>query len=332
MYEGWAHTDAILEGPLTGDNALCEDIITQIRRAFPNTPVSTTAESSSSRASFDASGNFLSSSSTSNSHSQSQSNCARSRTNSIPQSLIHLTSSASMDNLFPSEFNGNMSGRIPVSVLKGNGTALIDSRDNVWARAVCSRCSLRCSAGNVNNAQNSHGECHDSISDILEQNGRYDSGHDRDLHNLLNDTGARDKSIFLSKCESRVSHVVAVPVPAPVSEAHVHGNGNGNGNGKDSGKGNGNGILPSTDSSCFGTELLKTQEEERRCSCYGTQTNTHTNSDKNTNPNEDMLVNALNYNKNKKKKGDIGFQSCDSFADCRVPSLLVGVARWVNPF
>ena len=330
MYEGWAHTDAILEGPLTGDNALCEDIITQIRRAFPNTPVSTTAESSSSRASFDASGNFLSSSSTTNSQSQSQSqpNCVRSRTNSIPQSLIHLTSSASTDDLFPSEFNENMSERIPVSVLKGNGTALIDARDDVWARAVCSRCSLRCSASDVNDAQNNHGHCHDSISDLLEQNGRYDTGHDRDLHNLLNDAGARDKSIYISKCESRVSHVVAVPVPAPVSEAHVHGNGNGNGKGK------GNGILPSTDRRCFGTELLRTQEEERHCNCYGTQINTHTNtnSDKNTNPNEEMLVNALNYNKNKKKKGDIGFQSCDSFADCRVPSLLVGVARWVNPF
>lgn len=329
MYEGWAHTDAILEGPLTGDNALCEDIITQIRRAFPNTPVSTTAESSSSRASFDASGNFLSSSSTTNSHSQSQPNCTRSRTNSIPQSLIHLTSSASTDDLFPSEFNENISERIPVSVLKGSGTALIDASDEIWARAVCSRCSLRYSASNLNKTQSGNGQCHDTISDLLEQNGRYDSGHDGDLHNLINDAGARDKSIYISKCESRVSHVVAVPVTAPVSEAHVHGNGNRNGKG--------NGILPSidrtlssTDRKCFGTELLRTQEEERHCSCYGTQTITHTNSD--NNPNEEMLVNELNYNKHKKKKGDIGFQNCDSFTDCRVPSLLVGVARWVNPF
>ena len=46
MYEGWAHTDAILEAPLSGDMTLCLDILTQIRTVFPVTaspspPIST---------------------------------------------------------------------------------------------------------------------------------------------------------------------------------------------------------------------------------------------------------------------------------------------------
>ena len=35
MYEGWAHTDAILEGPLSGDNTLCADLVMQIKTVFP---------------------------------------------------------------------------------------------------------------------------------------------------------------------------------------------------------------------------------------------------------------------------------------------------------
>ena len=310
MYEGWAHTDAILEGPLTGDNALCEDIITQIRRVFPNSPISTTAESSSSRASFDASGNFLSSSSTTNSQSNSHPTRARSRTNSIPQSLIHLTTSVSTDDLFPSNFIENMSEQIPVSVLKGNGTALIDARDEVWARAVCSRCSLRYCVGD----QNGHSNYHDTINDLLEQNGRFDGRRDQNPNNLLDDTEMRDKNTFISKCESRVSHAIAVSVSAPLSEAPIHGNGND--------------ILPGTDHRCFGSVLLPTQEVERHCICHGT----HTDTNAHNHPNEEMLATALNCNRNKRKKGDIGAQSCDNFADCRVPLLLVGVARWVNPF
>jgi hypothetical protein len=38
MYEGWAHTDPILEGPLIGDNTLCIDIMTQIKKTFPPSP------------------------------------------------------------------------------------------------------------------------------------------------------------------------------------------------------------------------------------------------------------------------------------------------------
>lgn len=36
MYKGWAHTDAILEGPLTGDNTLCRDIVAEIIKIFPS--------------------------------------------------------------------------------------------------------------------------------------------------------------------------------------------------------------------------------------------------------------------------------------------------------
>ena len=44
MYEGWAHTDPILEGPLSGDITLCRDIVMQINRIFP-TPYSSTTPS-----------------------------------------------------------------------------------------------------------------------------------------------------------------------------------------------------------------------------------------------------------------------------------------------
>lgn len=326
MYEGWAHTDAILEAPLTGDNALCEDIIAQIRRTFPITPVSTTS-SSSSRASFDASGNILSSTSTSNSQTHSQPTRKRSRTNSIPQPFMNLTPSASTEDLLSSDFIDTMSGRIPVnenesgsgsgSVLRGmvreNGTALVGNRSEVWARAVCSRCSLRCSVSNsdhAQNAQNGHSGCHDVISDLLERNGRFDGGCDKDPSSILDDSEQNNHSLFIAKYESHVSHAVAVPVavPAPVLPTN----------------GNGRNVLAGTDHRCYGTVLLPTQGEEKRCICHGTHTH--------TNPNEEVLANALNFNNNKRKKGDTGVQSSDDFADCRVPLLLVGVARWVNPF
>ena len=31
MYEEWAHTDAILEGPVRGDCTLCNDMVKQVR-------------------------------------------------------------------------------------------------------------------------------------------------------------------------------------------------------------------------------------------------------------------------------------------------------------
>ena len=328
MYEGWAHTDAILEGPLTGDNALCEDIIAQIRRTFPITPVSTTS-SSSSRASFDASGNILFSTSTSNSQTHTQPTRARSRTNSIPQSFINLTPSASTEDLLSSDFIDTMSGRIPENenengsesvvrdLVRENGTALVDSRSEVWARAVCSRCSLRCSVSNsdhAQNAQNSHSGCHDVIRDLLERNGRFDGACDKDQSSILDDSGNNNHSLFIAKCESHVSHAVAVSVAVPAPTLPTNGNDRS--------------VLAGTDHRCYGTVLLPTQGEERHCSCHGTHTNTHTH----TSPNEVVLANALNFNNNKRKKGDIGVQSSDNFADCRVPLLLVGVARWVNPF
>jgi hypothetical protein len=327
MYEGWAHTDTILEGPLTGDNSLCEDIIAQIRRTFPITPVSTT--SSSSRASFDASGNILSSTSTTNSQSHSQPTRARSRTNSIPQSLVNLTPSASREDLLSSDFIDTMSGRIPEnenesgsgSVVRGlvreNGIALVDSRSEVWARAVCSRCSLRYSVShseNPQNAQNGHSGCHDVISDLLERNGRFDGGCDKDQSSILDDSEKNNHSLFIAKCESHVSHAVAVSVAVPAPALPTNGNGRN--------------VLAGTDHRCYGTVLLPTQGEERHCSCHGAHTNTHTH----THPDEEVLANALNFNNNKRKKGDVGMQSSDNFADCRVPFLLVGVARWVNPF
>lgn len=330
MYEGWAHTDAILEGPLTGDNALCEDIIAQIRRTFPVTSVSTSS-SSSSRASFDASGNILSSTSTSNSQTHSQPTRARTRTNPIPHSFINLTPSASTEDLLSSDFIDTMSGRIPEneneSVVRGvvreNGTAVVDCRSDVWARAVCSRCSLRYSVSDSDNAQNTqhgHGhshsdsDCQDGISNLLERNGRFDGGCEKDQSSIPDDNDKNNHDLFISKCDSHVSHAVAVSVAVPAPALPTNGNGRN--------------VLAGTDHRCYGTVLLPTQGEERHCSCHGTHAHTNTN----TNPNEEVLATALNFNNNKRKKGDTGVQSSDNFADCRVPLLFVGVARWVNPF
>ena len=121
-----------------------------------------------------------------------------------------------------------------------------------------------------------------------------------------------------------MSHAVAVSVAVPGPALPTNGNGRN--------------VLAGTDHRCYGTVLLPMQGEERHCSCHGTHTHTntltHTNTHTHThtNPNEEVLANALNFNNNKRKKGDTGVQSSDDFADCRVPLLLVGVARWVNPF
>ena len=98
MYENWAHTDPILEGPLTGDNTLCEDIVAQINRVFP-----APSPTLSSTLSF----------SNSNCHSNSPSpstplSCdgeknakSDSDVESGPGSLIRNVSSVSTEDLFP---------------------------------------------------------------------------------------------------------------------------------------------------------------------------------------------------------------------------------------
>ena len=96
MYENWAHTDPILEGPLTGDNTLCEDIVAQIKRVFPaSSPTLSSTLSFSNRHSNSPSPSTpLSCEGEKNAKSDSDAD-------SGPGSLIRNVSSVSTEDLFP---------------------------------------------------------------------------------------------------------------------------------------------------------------------------------------------------------------------------------------
>jgi hypothetical protein len=93
MYEGWAHTDPILEGPLIGDNTLCIDIVTQIKKTFPPSPPPPPAP-----ASLPAAPSIESATSTSASSAQPSTLTAASTYNGIQNGL---TASSLISSAFP---------------------------------------------------------------------------------------------------------------------------------------------------------------------------------------------------------------------------------------